>query len=93
MIHVSDVQRGLAWYQQAFPSAIRTLASGTDFEILVLDGVQLEVVLSDEKVSSGAAGSVVYWSVGNLAIALQHMRSVGTSLYRGPIQIEHGLGM
>ena len=43
MVHVADVQAGLAWYQRAFPLA--TCVREEEFELLLVDGVQLEVVL------------------------------------------------
>lgn len=93
MVHVGDVAQGLAWYQSAFPSAVRSVAPGTDFEFLQLGHVQLELVQADEKVASGAAGSVVYWCVANLDEAMLHLLDCGAVLYRGPMTIEAGLGM
>ncbi len=93
MVHVASVPEALAWYQAAFPTSIRTRTSPTGFECLMLDGVQIEVVPADEKVSSGAAGSVVYWMVGNLENALAHLTGIGASLYRGPMKIERDLAM
>ena len=93
LVHVSDVEAGLAWYQRAFPTAVRSTVESTDFEYLAIDGVQLELVPSDEKVSSGACGSVVYWRVTNFEVALQRFQSIGATLYRGPMQIEGGQRM
>lgn len=93
MVHVSDPAQGLAWYESAFPSATRLVAPGTDFEFLQIGNVQLELVPSDGKVSSGAAGSVVYWRVVSLGEALRHFSHLGATLHRGPMQIEAGLGM
>lgn len=93
MVHVANVEQGLAWYQSAFPSAVKSVAPGTDFEFLQVGNVQLEVVASDEKVTSGAAGSVVYWHVVNLGEAILHFSALGATLYRGPMQIEAGQGM
>lgn len=93
LVHVSDVQAGLAWYQQAFSSAVRLQVEATGFEFLSIRGVQLELVPSDEEVASGACGSVVYWHVANLQSALEHMQCIGAKLYRGPMQIEDGLSM
>jgi predicted enzyme related to lactoylglutathione lyase len=93
LVHVSDVEAGLAWYQRAFPAAVRTRIGGMDFEFLSIDNVQLELVPSDEEVGSGAFGSVVYWYVANFESALQHMQDVGAKLYRGPLKIENGVSM
>ena len=93
MVHVPDVATALAWYEQAFPSAVRSHSETTDFEYLAVGDVHLELVPSDERVSSGACGSVVYWQVTNLVAALRHLQSIGATLYRGPMQIEAGLSM
>ena len=93
LIHVADILAGIEWYQLAFPYAVRFRVEGCDFDFLRVGSVQIEIVPADEKVSSGASGSVVYWSVPELASALQQMQSIGAELYRGPMQIEDGLSM
>ena len=90
LIHVPDVEAGLRWYQRAFPLSDRKRLEAFDFESLRVDGINLEIVPSDEKVSSGAAGSVVYWYVRNFEAALAHFESIGAKLYRGPMDIEEG---
>ncbi len=93
LVHVPDCQAGLDWYQAAFLNAKRIRIESEDFELLELGGVQLEIVPSDEKVSSGVAGTVVYWRVTDLDAALNHFKGLGASLYRGPMEIENGLCM
>ena len=95
MIHVSDVTSALNWYARAFPQSIRkTLAMPTfEFEYLDVDGVMLELVPADEKVSAGTSGSVVYWKVQDFDKALAHFQAVGATLYRGPGEIEDGKRM
>ena len=93
MVHVADVDVGLRWYQQAFPSATRKSIAEPFFECLDVGGVSIEIVLADEKVASGAAGSVVYWRVEDFDLALSHMQSIGATLYRGPADIENGKRM
>jgi predicted enzyme related to lactoylglutathione lyase len=88
LIHVSDVQAGIDWYQLAFPTAVRSYITESNFEFLNISGIQLEIVPSDEKVAAGACGSVVYWAVPDLEIALLHMQHIGAKLYRGPMKIE-----
>jgi predicted enzyme related to lactoylglutathione lyase len=93
LIHVADWREGLAWYSRAFPGArsIGPLADG--WACLEVDGVQVEIVPADQKVASGAAGTVVYWSVPDLDARVAHLRSIGAELYRGPMAIEAGLFM
>jgi uncharacterized protein len=93
MVHVPDPLEGLTWYAQAFPQAVREKAEASEFEFLRLENIQIEVVQSDEKVSNGPSGSVVYWHVENLSLALAHLKTLGATLYRGPMKIESGLSM
>src|SRR6185437_3115771 len=91
MVHVPEVEAGLAWYERAFPSARRVNVKGTpSFERLAVGEVFIEVVPADSKVSSGAAGSVVYWRVAQFEAALSQMLHEGASLHRGPMSIENG---
>lgn len=93
MIHVSDVQAALAWYQLAFPTAFHSVVPRFDFEVLTINSVRLEIVPADEKVSSGPNGSVVYWQVTAFNAALAQMTNIGATLYRGPMDIEDGMRM
>ena len=95
MIHVNDVTMAVTWYARAFPQAIRKkLAMPTfEFEFLEVDGVMLELVLAEEKVSAGASGSVVYWNVPDFDQALAHFQSIGSTIYCGPGEIEDGRRM
>ena len=93
MVHVNDVQSGLAWYSRAFAAATRRRVEGAAFEYLELGNLRIEIVPSDDKVASGLAGSVVYWSVPGFAAALRELLALGAVLYRGPMHIEHGQSM
>ena len=90
MVYVPDPSAGLAWYGKAFPAARRQRVEQMGFEFLELDGVRIEVVMADEKVSSGARGTVVYWQVQDFKTSLVSLQSLGAELYRGPMQIENG---
>jgi predicted enzyme related to lactoylglutathione lyase len=91
LIHVPDIAAGLAWYQRAFPKAVRTLIE--DFVVLAVGEIHLEIVYADEKVAAGPAGTVVYWRVKDFDQALEHMKRIGAQLYRGPMEIQDGLRM
>ncbi len=93
LVHVGDVEAGLAWYQRAFPEAVRTRLDEFDFEFLQLGCVCLEIVPADAQVGSGPFGSVVYWAVDDFDAALAHMEKLGATLYRGPLAIQDGLAM
>jgi predicted enzyme related to lactoylglutathione lyase len=90
LVHVPDVKAGIAWYQLAFPAAVLTHIEEFNFDFLNIGGIQLEIVPSDEKIASGACGSVVYWQFPEFKITLLHMQSIGATLYRGPMEIENG---
>ena len=93
MVHVADTEAGIAWYERAFPTARREQVGNPPFERLAVGNSSIEVVRADEKVSSGAAGSVVYWRVAQFESALAHFQSLGATLYRGPMSIENGQRM
>ena len=59
MVHVADVEAGIAWYERAFPTARREQVGDPPFERLAVGSASIEIVRADAKVSSGAAGSVV----------------------------------
>ncbi|MBD0413492.1 VOC family protein [Oryzicola mucosus] len=93
LVHVSDVTAALIWYRQAFPDAVLEVSQPSGFEFLRVGSIQLEIVPADEKVASGAAGSVVYWAVKDFQRALDHLIHAGGVLYRGPLEIDGELWM
>lgn len=93
LVHVHDVKKVLAWYQKAFPTATAHYMEAFDFTQLTIGDFSLEIVQADEKVSAGKCGTVLYWAVDNLDESLAHFRSLGATLYRGPMNIENGLAM
>ncbi|PVZ66725.1 VOC family protein [Pelagibaculum spongiae] len=92
-LYVDNIPAALDWYQKAFPRAQRNYVAEFDFTVLDIDGFQLEMVPSDSKVAAGAFGTVLYWSVEDLSIAMQQFEHLGAKLYRGPMAIENGLGI
>lgn len=93
LVHVSDTSKGLSWYQKAFPDAVLETSLPSGFEFLRIGETQLEIVQADEKVPSGAAGTVVYWWVDDFDSTLSHLTEVGGVLYRGPMKIDQDLWM
>jgi len=93
LVHVPDVAKGLEWYKKAFPEAVPVYHPDFDFTALDLNGFSLEIVKADKMVGAGKSGTVVYWSVDNLCVALAHFQKLGARLYRGPMEIEDGLSM
>jgi predicted enzyme related to lactoylglutathione lyase len=93
LVHVADTQAALSWYRQAFPNGVPTVSEPSGFTFLKIGSVQLELVWADEKVASGPAGTVVYWTVEDFQQALMHLEAVGAVLYRGPMKIDGDLWM
>jgi len=83
LVHVTEPEAAVAWYARAFPRGRLGRVGDPIIPILELGSVKLEFVQVDEKVSSGAAGTVVYWQVEDFDSALGHLESVGAQLYRG----------
>lgn len=93
LVHVPDIEAGLAWYRQAFPQAKLRYLPEFDFTILDVGEFSLEIVRADDKVGAGKNGTVMYWLVPDLDTAIDHLTRLGGKLYRGPLPIENGLIM
>lgn len=93
LIHVHSLAEAREWYKKAFPMATEIHLEKQDFVSLDIDGFTIELVHADQKVSSGKAGSVLYWAVAHLDKAISHFVALGSTVYRGPMAIEDGLGM
>ena len=93
MVRVGDAEAGLRWYAEAFPEAATISDPDSEFKYLDVQGVQLEIVEADAKVSCGPAGSVVYWRTIAFDDRLAHLLGIGATLYRGPMELGDGLRM
>jgi predicted enzyme related to lactoylglutathione lyase len=93
LVHVAEPEAAAAWYSRAFQRGRLGRVGDPSIPILELGSVRLEFVQADAKVSSGSAGTVVYWQVEDFHSALSHLESVGAQLYRGPLKIEEGQTM
>lgn len=97
MVHVQQVEAAFDWYRQAFPDAVPAPVPDSDaasgLRLLRLGDLQIELVPADEKVASGACGTVVYWQVDDFDASLAHLLGLGASVYRGPMRIEDGRRM
>lgn len=93
LVHVEDMAKGLEWYQKAFPDAVLTVSQPSGFAFLQIGQTQLELVPADDKVGSGAAGSVVYWWTDDFEKSVTHLEGLGGELYRGPLRIDDNLIM
>lgn len=93
MVHVDDVDAGLAWYARAFPGGRVVHIDHPSFNFLQVGTTRIELVRADERVGSGAAGTVVYWHHRHFDGWLGHLEALGATRYRGPMVIEGGQRM
>ena len=93
LVYVPDVPAALDWYQSAFRGAELRFLDEFNLTYLEFNGVRLEIVPADEKLSAGSAGTVVYWSVDDFDETLRHFLRIGATLYRGPGHVEAGKQM
>ena len=84
MVHVPSISEALAWYERVLPNALRSSIAEEEFEFLLVGEVRLELVLADQKVSSGPSGSVVYWQFSQFEEALQRFQVAGQSCTEVP---------
>src|SRR5699024_3108863 len=93
LIPVPNDTEGLTWYQKDFPLAQSHYLAEFEFTLLIIEDFQIEIVQADEKVNAGSASVVFYWFTDNLNKSIQHLESLGATLYRGPLAIKNGLSM
>lgn len=93
LVYVPDVPAAMDWYQSAFRGAERRLLDEFNLTYLEINGIRLEIVPADAKLSAGSAGTVVYWTVENFDEALRHFLEIGATVYRGPSRVEAGKQM
>lgn len=93
LVHVDDVEKALEWYSNALIGSVRIHLPVSGAQALNIGNFILELVPSDSKVSSGESGTVLYWNVSNLKTEIVRFQSLGSVLFRGPMDIENGQAM
>jgi len=93
LIHVPDVDAGMAWYREAFPTAVPQETTEPGLGILDLGPFAIEIVRADAKVGAGRAGTVLYWGVDDLDAAMARLERIGATLYRGPLPVAGDVSM
>jgi uncharacterized protein len=93
MVHTTDPDAALAWYQRAFPSGKACRVGEQHVAALDLGQVRLEFVHTDAKAPAGPGSTVVYWQVDPFEPELRRLLSIGAVLYRGPMRIENEQAM
>jgi predicted enzyme related to lactoylglutathione lyase len=88
ILHVFDLERACHWYALLF--GVEPTQVAPDYRVRWVGGMEVCFHPADRKVSSGHAGSVVYWETANLQQAKSHAEKLGAKLYRGPLEVEEG---
>ena len=81
-----DVAKSRDWYQRLF--GITPVEDIENFVSFKINGTCLDITLADSKSPLSTGGSVGYWLVDNLDIAIGRAVELGGSIYRGPLKIE-----
>jgi predicted enzyme related to lactoylglutathione lyase len=88
MIHVPDIQAACKWYADVLGLEPKYLLP--DYPVLRIGGVEICFHKADAKVSTGKAGTVIYWRVESFEGAVRYILRKGGQLHRGPLPLEDG---
>ena len=91
LMFVPAVRPAAEWYSSVLelPVSFRD----ENFASISVGSARLCFHLADAKVPAGRAGQVAYWRVASLTEAMNHFKSAGAALYRGPLAIEPEQGI
>lgn len=85
-LSVVDVAKSCAWYARFL--GIEASYVDPDFASFNVAGVQLDLCTADGRSPVSAGGSVGYWLVEDLDIAVARAKELGAAVYRGPLRVE-----
>lgn len=85
-LSVASVSKSTAWYQEFFSCA--PFEDDERFASFKIAGLALDIVLADEKSPISKGGSVGYWLVDDVDLAVDRAISLGAKVYRGPLRVE-----
>jgi predicted enzyme related to lactoylglutathione lyase len=87
---VGDVVAAAQWYSQLLELPVTYFNSNGEIQgaLINVGSVEMFFHVEDEKMSSGNAGQVAYWSVDNFYQAVEQAQKHGAKLYRGSLVIE-----
>lgn len=83
-----NVEESVAWYEQFlnFTQEQREAVKG-QFALIKISNIEFCFHAADDKSPVSTGGTVAYWAVPNLNLAIEKAQRLGATLYRGPIQI------
>ena len=91
MMFVDDTKEACEWYSRLLFTPPKFLEE--DYPVIPVDDAFICFHKADEKVSSGRAGTVTYWSVKNFPKAVAWANENGGKVYRGPLNVEDGFSI
>jgi predicted enzyme related to lactoylglutathione lyase len=86
LLFVENVQASKAWYQQFL--SLDPIEDLPDFVSFRIGSTHFNLHLADALSPVSTGGSVAYWQVENLELALIKAQEMGGTLYRGPLFIK-----
>lgn len=88
MVFTRDVTASKNWYRDVLD--IEPIIDEENFaEFKISDTAKLCLHSSDAKSPISTGGSVGYWRVKELDAVIEHLKSYGARIYRGPLDIEN----
>jgi predicted enzyme related to lactoylglutathione lyase len=88
---VDDVAAASDWYSQLLNMPVKYFYLDNEIRGALINIANVEMFFhqTDDKMRSGNAGQVAYWSVDNFDQAMDRAQKHGAKLYRGPLAIEN----
>ncbi len=84
-MHVLNVADSSIWYQSFFDQI--PTEKNDKFASFKIANVIFELVEPDDRSPQSKGGSVGYWRVDNLSVAIQHAINLRGKIYRGPLKV------
>lgn len=81
-----NVEETRNWYAAFFGQQPQEEQPG--FASFAVQGVRIDIVKEDEKSPFSKGGAVGYWLVDDIDRAIEHAKSVGGKVYRGPLRVD-----
>lgn len=82
---VTDLIAAKEFYGRFF--GVPLLEEDRGYASFDLNGTKLEIVFADTQNPAGAGGNVGYFEVDSIPDAVMHAKTLGASVYRGPLKI------
>lgn len=85
---VRDIEESAKWYSELFDCEVKY--ENNDYAYICVASGKLGFHTEDKKNKNSKSGQTVYWSVANLADAIEIFTSKGAMIYREPMETDLG---